>query len=129
MWSLELDVNAIVPVALPKDYIKDNFLIDKRDIKGVESNGMICSATELDLWDDHTGILLLDEDSKIGSNFSDTYASTDIIWEIGVTPNRGDCMSHLGVARELSNYFDIPLNERTFKDQSSIKKHTNYEYW
>ena len=118
-WNF--DVNAIVPVALPKSYIKDNFLIDKIDIRGVESNGMICSATELDLWDDHTGILLLDEDSKIGSNFSDTYASTDIIWEIGVTPNRGDCMSHLGVARELSNYFDIPLIERTFKDQSSIK--------
>jgi len=118
-WNF--DVNAVVPVALPKSYIKDNFLIDKRDIRGVESNGMICSAAELDLWDDHTGILLLDEDSKIGSNFSDTYASTDIIWEIGVTPNRGDCMSHLGVARELSNYFDIPLIERTFKDQSSIK--------
>ena len=118
-WNF--DVDAVVPVALPKSYIKDNFLIDKRDIRGVESNGMICSATELDLWDDHTGILLLDEDSKIGSNFSDTYASTDIIWEIGVTPNRGDCMSHLGVARELSNYFDIPLIERTFKDQSSIK--------
>lgn len=118
-WNF--DVNAIVPVALPKSYIKDNFLIDKRDIRGVESNGMICSATELDLWDDHTGILLLDEDSKIGSNFSDTYASTDTIWEIGVTPNRGDCMSHLGVARELSNYFDLPLIERTFIDQSSIK--------
>ena len=118
-WNF--DVNAIVPVALPKSYIKDNFLIDKRDIRGVESNGMICSATELDLWDDHTGILLLDEDSKIGTNFSDAYASSDTIWEIGVTPNRGDCMSHLGVARELSNYFDIPLIERTFKDQSSIK--------
>ena len=118
-WNF--DVNAIVPVALPKSYIKDNFLIDKRDIRGVESNGMICSATELDLWDDHTGILLLDKDSKIGSNFSDIYASKDIIWEIGVTPNRGDCMSHLGIARELSNYFDIPLNEQTFKDQSSIK--------
>ena len=118
-WNF--DVNAIVPVALPKSYIKDNFLIDKRDIRGVESNGMICSATELDLWDDHTGILLLDDDSKIGSNFSDTYASTDIIWEIGITPNRGDCMSHLGVARELSNYFDLPLIEPTFKDQSSIK--------
>ena len=118
-WNF--DINAIVPVALPKSYIKDNFLIDKRDIRGVESSGMICSATELDLWDDHTGILLLDEDSKIGSNFSDTYASTDIIWEIGITPNRGDCMSHLGVARELSNYFDLPLIEPTFKDQSSIK--------
>ena len=118
-WNF--DVNAIVPVALPKSYIKDNFLIDKRDIRGVESNGMICSATELDLWDDHTGILLLDEDSKIGTNFSDAYASSDTIWEIGVTPNRGDCMSHLGVARELSNYFDIPLIHRSFKDQSSIK--------
>ena len=118
-WNF--DVNAIVPVALPKSYIKDNFLIDKRDIRGVESNGMICSATELDLWDDHTGILLLDEDSKIGTNFSDAYASSDTIWEIGVTPNRGDCMSHLGVARELANYFDIPLIQQSFKDKSSIK--------
>ena len=55
-WNF--DVGAIVPVALPKSEIKDNFLIDKRDIRGIESNGMICSADELDLWEDKAGILL-----------------------------------------------------------------------
>ena len=49
-WNF--DLGAVVPVALPKSKIKDDFLIDKRDIRGVESNGMICSASELDLWDE-----------------------------------------------------------------------------
>ena len=112
-WNF--DLGAVVPVALPKSKIKDDFLIDKRDIRGVESNGMICSASELDLWDEHDGILLLDNKEKIGSDFSSIYQSNDSIWEIGVTPNRGDCMSHLGVARELSNYFDLKLIDN-FKD-------------
>ena len=56
-WNF--DVEAVVPVALPKSMIKDNFQIDKREIRGVQSNGMICSASELDLWDDQEGILLL----------------------------------------------------------------------
>ena len=67
-WNF--DVGAIVPVALPKSYIKNNFLIDKRDIRGVVSNGMICSASELGLWDDHSGILLLDQNVSVGADFS-----------------------------------------------------------
>ena len=98
-WNF--DVGAVVPVALPKSEIKDGFKIDKRDIRGVESNGMICSASELDLWDDHTGILKLPNSTKLGSDFSTIYRSKDTLWEVGVTPNRGDCMSHLGIAREL----------------------------
>ena len=108
-WNF--DVGAIVPVALPKSEIKDGFLIDKRDIRGIESNGMICSATELDLWEDNSGILLLNDDVKPGTDFSSIYPQNDIVWEIGVTPNRGDCMSHLGVARELSHYLKKPLKE------------------
>ena len=108
-WNF--DVGATVPVALPKSEIKDGFLIDKRDIRGVESNGMICSATELDLWEDNSGILLLNDEVKPGTDFSSIYPQNDIVWEIGVTPNRGDCMSHLGVARELSHYFKKPLQE------------------
>ena len=117
-WNFE--VGAIVPVALPKSYIKENFLIDKRDIRGVISNGMICSATELGLWDDHTGILKLDESIAIGSDFSSTYESYDALWEVGVTPNRGDCMSHLGIARELTNYFNKDLKEPIFKFQPKL---------
>ena len=119
--AFNFDVGAVVPVALPKSEIKDAFLIDKRDIRGVESNGMICSATELDLWEDNSGILLLDEDVKPGTDFSTIYPQNDIVWEIGVTPNRGDCMSHLGVARELSHYFKKPLLDNSSQLNPSIE--------
>ena len=118
-WNF--DVGAVVPVALPKSEIKDGFKIDKRDIRGVESNGMICSASELDLWDDHAGILKLSDETKLGSDFSKIYNSTDTLWEIGVTPNRGDCMSHLGIARELSNYFNLTLKENSQALKSNIE--------
>lgn len=118
-WNF--DVGAVVPVALPKSEIKDGFKIDKRDIRGVESNGMICSASELDLWDDHAGILKLSDETKLGSDFSKIYNSTDTLWEIGVTPNRGDCMSHLGIARELSNYFNLTLKENSKSLKSNIE--------
>jgi len=117
-WNF--DVGAIVPVALPKSHIVDNFLIEKREIRGVVSNGMICSAKELGLWDEHEGILLLEDSLAPGTDFSSTYDSEDTSWEIGITPNRGDCMSHLGVARELSNYFDIKISENDFKLKSKI---------
>lgn len=118
-WNF--DVGAVVPVALPKSEIKDGFKIDKRDIRGVESNGMICSASELDLWDDHAGILKLSDETKLGSDFSKIYNSTDTLWEIGVTPNRGDCMSHLGIARELSNYFNLTLKDNSKSLKSNIE--------
>ena len=118
-WNF--DIGAIVPVALPKSEIKDNFLIDKRDIRGIESNGMICSATELDLWEDNTGILKLEDSIKPGTDFSSIYPQNDIVWEIAVTPNRGDCMSHLGIARELSHYFKKPLGDKTVKLTPSIE--------
>ena len=118
-WNF--DVGAIVPVALPKSHIVDNFLIEKREIRGVVSNGMICSAKELGLWDEHEGILLLEDTLTPGTDFSSTYDSKDTSWEIGITPNRGDCMSHLGVARELSNYFDIKISENDFKLKSKIE--------
>ena len=119
--AFNFDVGAVVPVALPKSEIKDSFLIDKRDIRGIESNGMICSATELDLWEDNSGILLLDDDVKPGTDFSTIYPQNDIVWEIGVTPNRGDCMSHLGVARELSHYFKKPLLDNSSQLNPSIE--------
>ncbi len=118
-WNF--DVGAVVPVALPKSEIKDGFKINKRDIRGVESNGMICSASELDLWDDHSGILKLSSETKLGSDFSTIYSSNDTLWEIGVTPNRGDCMSHLGIARELSNYFNLSLQENSNELKPNIE--------
>ena len=124
-WNF--DVGAVVPVALPNSEIKDNFKIDKRDIRGIQSNGMICSASELDLWDDHDGILLLDDKLLPGTDFSTIYSSNDFIWEVGVTPNRGDCMSYLGIARELSGYFNKKLKNKKSNLKPTIANILNAE--
>ena len=124
-WNF--DVGAVVPVALPNSKIKDNFKIDKREIRGIQSNGMICSAAELDLWDDHDGILLLDDKLLPGTDFSTIYSSNDFIWEVGVTPNRGDCMSYLGIARELSGYFNKKLKNKKSNLKPTIVNILNAE--
>lgn len=84
---------------------KEAFLIKKAKIRGEESEGMICAEDEIGLGNDHGGIMILPEESVPGSQFADIhYPETDIIFEIGLTPNRIDAMSHLGVARDICAY-------------------------
>lgn len=77
-----------------------DFTIGRRKIRGVESEGMICSAAELGLGDDHDGILVLPEDAPVGAAVADLMG--DVIFEVDVTPNRADCLSHIGIAREVA---------------------------
>ena len=104
-WNF--DVGAVVPVAKPGAVLPGDFHIGKRTIRGVESNGMICSESELGLGDDHEGILVLDGDPEIGLPFSDFVDLPDVVFELDVTPNRPDAMSIVGVARDLAAYFDV----------------------
>ncbi|MBN1632902.1 MAG: phenylalanine--tRNA ligase subunit beta [Ignavibacteria bacterium] len=76
--------------------------IKKTKIRGVTSYGMICAEDELGLSNDHSGIMILDSNAKVGMNFSDYIGANDILIEIGVTPNRGDLLSHFGMAREIA---------------------------
>lgn len=78
------------------------FVLERTEIRGIESNGMICSELELGLGTDGTGILVLDSKAKVGTPLAKFLGQTDIIYEIGITPNRADCLSHIGVAREIS---------------------------
>ena len=93
------------------------FSIGKRSIRGVESNGMICSKFELNLGEDDGGIWVLPENTPIGIPLADFIESNDIIYEIGITPNRADCLSHIGLAREIAclenqpNQLKIPGKE------------------
>ncbi|MEO5673723.1 MAG: phenylalanine--tRNA ligase subunit beta [Chitinophagales bacterium] len=83
----------------------DSFKIKKTKIRGVESNGMICAADEIGLGDDHTGILVLSEVADAGTLVKDFFkVESDTIFEIGLTPNRGDAMSHIGTARDLAAF-------------------------
>lgn len=84
--------------------------LEKRKIRGYESNGMICSKYELDIDDDHSGIWVLPDDAPVGEKFADWYGLNDVIFEISVTPNRGDCLSHIGIAREIAAFCKIPIN-------------------
>lgn len=75
--------------------------IEKAVIRGVESCGMLCAPDELGLGEDHNGIFILPEDYVAGLPLSEQLKS-DTIFDIEITPNRGDCLSHIGIARELS---------------------------
>jgi phenylalanyl-tRNA synthetase beta chain len=80
----------------------DSFKIKRSKIRGVESEGMICAEDEIGLGAGHDGIMVLDEDAKPGTEASDYFkVEDDWMIEIGLTPNRSDAMSHIGVARDL----------------------------
>lgn len=78
------------------------FTIGKRKIRGIESNGMICSKHELNLGEDDGGIWVLPDNTPIGIALSEFLGLNDILLEIGITPNRADCLSHIGLAREIA---------------------------
>jgi phenylalanyl-tRNA synthetase beta chain len=81
----------------------ESFKIKKTKIRGVESNGMICSEDEIGLSNDHSGIRILPDDAPVGMPVNEYLkVAHDVIFEIGLTPNRSDAMSHLGVARDLA---------------------------
>jgi len=77
------------------------FEIKTGQLRGVESQGMLCSARELKLSDDHGGLLELADDAPVGRNFRDYYQLNDLKFTIKLTPNKADCLSLLGVAREV----------------------------
>ncbi|MCI0706758.1 MAG: phenylalanine--tRNA ligase subunit beta [Ignavibacteriae bacterium] len=77
------------------------FVLERAKIRGVESNGMICSAHELGIGSDADGILVLDGKAKVGTPLAKHLGQTDIVYEIEITANRGDWQSHFGVAREI----------------------------
>lgn len=87
------------------------FEIGKRKIRGVESNGMICSKFELGTGPDDGGIWELPADAVVGIPLAEYLGATDVVYDISVTPNRADCLSHLGIAREIAAYFQTPLRK------------------
>lgn len=95
-----LEVGQKVVVALSGTTLPGGLMIEKRAIRGVESDGMICAADELGLSDDHSGILVLDDTRIPGERYEQ--GSADAVFDLAITANRGDVLSNLGVARELA---------------------------
>ena len=89
-------------LGLPGATVPANGMVLKKSaIRGVESNGMMCSTRELELGDDHDGIIELPDDAPVGTAFAD-YNGSDPVIEVAVTPNRPDCMGVYGIARDLA---------------------------
>src|ERR1051326_8790817 len=97
-----------VPLALPGAKLPSGTEIRKSKLRGVDSEGMLCSAIELGLGQDAAGLLILSPEAKIGAPISDLFPR-DRILEFETTPNRGDLLSHYGLAREIAALTGKPL--------------------
>ncbi|HVN23497.1 MAG TPA: phenylalanine--tRNA ligase subunit beta [Syntrophorhabdales bacterium] len=103
-----------VPVALPNARLGDGTLIEKRKIKGIESYGMLCSERELSLSEEHTGIFILPDNLRVGDTLDDALGLVDTVFDVNVPPNRGDCQSILGIAREVASILDKKVTLPSF---------------
>lgn len=115
-----------VVVALPGAVLPGDFAIKKSKIRGVESNGMLCSESELGQADESPGIIILPEEAEVGQSYAEYSGLNDVVIELSVTPNRADCLSHFGLAREIACLLDRELRFpgeplRTTSDSSKDK--------
>jgi phenylalanyl-tRNA synthetase beta chain len=111
-----------VPVALPGATLPGGFEITQRKTYGHISDGMICSAAELAIGDDHTGILVLEKDAPIGADFVEYAHLRDDVLDVAVTPDRGYCISIRGMAREAATAFGV-----TFRDPADIGLYPDWQ--
>ena len=94
--------NQTIAYAKVGSVLPGGFKLKKINLRGVESNGMICSAKELNINDDHEGIIVLPDSCKIGADFIEEYGNKFLKIELDITPNRPDAFSHYGIAKDIS---------------------------
>lgn len=111
-----------VPVAPVGTTLPGGLTIKKTKLRGAPSCGMICSERELGLTEDHSGIWVLDDALVPGTRLADALKLETEVLDIGITPNRGDCLSVLGLARETALAFDLPLTLTPFAFEESATR-------
>ncbi|MGI9025079.1 MAG: phenylalanine--tRNA ligase subunit beta [Burkholderiaceae bacterium] len=109
-------IGAVLPPAKQGDA---PFEIKRATMRGVASEGMLCSARELKLSDDHAGLLILPADTKVGATIREVLDLDDHVFTLKLTPNKGDCLSALGVAREVAALSGKPLREPSYAPVSA----------
>ena len=110
-----------VPLALPDAKLPNGTEIRKSKLRGVESEGMLCSPIELGLGEDASGLLILSPDAKIGAPIADLFP-TDTILDVEITPNRGDLLSHFALAREIAALSGKKLKTTALEPKIEIEK-------
>ncbi|MDC5088475.1 phenylalanine--tRNA ligase subunit beta [Acinetobacter baumannii] len=103
------------PVATIGAVLPGDFKIKKGKLRGVESQGMLCGASEIDLEDKIDGLLELPDDAPVGVNIREYLKLDDNVIDISITPNRGDCFSIRGIAREVAVINQLQMNEPEIK--------------
>ncbi|MEX8084339.1 phenylalanine--tRNA ligase subunit beta [Acinetobacter baumannii] len=103
------------PVATIGAILPGDFKIKKGKLRGVESQGMLCGASEIDLEDKIDGLLELPDDAPVGVNIREYLKLDDNVIDISITPNRGDCFSIRGIAREVAVINQLQMNEPEIK--------------
>src|SRR5436190_9226367 len=115
------EVGDKVPLALPGAKLPNGTEIRKSELRGVESEGMLCSAIELGLGEDAAGLLILSPEAKIGVPIGDVFPS-EMILDVEITPNRGDLLSHFGLAREIAALTGNTLKSTPREAKIDIRK-------
>src|SRR5438552_121548 len=110
-----------IPLALPGAKLPNGTEIRKNKLRGVESDGMLCSAIELGLGSDAAGLLILSPAAKIGAPIGDLFPA-DTILDVEITPNRGDLLSHFGLAREIAALTEKKLKSTARESKIPVKK-------
>jgi phenylalanyl-tRNA synthetase beta chain len=105
-----IEAGMVVPFAPVGAVLPGDFKITKRKIRGVVSEGMLCSARELGLGDDHSGIVTLPPETELGADVREVLGLDDAVFHLAITPNRPDAMGMVGVARELAAHFGLPYH-------------------
>ena len=119
-----------IALALPGAKLPNGMEIKKSKIRGEVSQGMICSEPELGLGSEASGIMHLSSNQEPGTLLKDALNLSDTVLDLGITPNRSDCLSVIGIAREISAIYNIPLTfpEFTFKETGTpIEESINVE--
>ncbi len=98
-----------VPVATVGTTLPNGLTIKKGKIRGQESHGMCCSETELGLSEESAGLLILPKDAPVGVEAGEYLQLEEAVFDLSITPNRGDCMSARGIARDLAALYGLPL--------------------
>ena len=111
----------IVWLALPGAKLPNGLEIRESKLRGIESAGMLCSRIELSLGEDASGLLILSPDAKVGTPIAETFPSNTIL-DVEITPNRGDLLSHFGLAREIAALTEKKLKSTPRESKISLKK-------
>jgi phenylalanyl-tRNA synthetase beta chain len=109
--AVNFAVGDVVPLALPGAVLAGGFKIAARQAYGRTSDGMICSAAELGLGDDHSGIMVLPADAPLGADFVAYAGMRDVVLDVNVTPDKGHALSIRGMARELASAFGVSFTD------------------